>query len=333
MNNKHDPFHFLIQNDDLLIHFPDTLLQELLRYLSAFEMMEFSRVNNDLRYRLQRNIRELYILQNIKNKFYNNFQSRPFAMSVNDDYPNPPDYPLHDLQERLDSSLIYFPFSRFMIIQCSTGHIPLIVQYKVNYIHDLKVSFDQENNKYPEVQNDDIVLLSNALHESHLIIHKLSLFNVGFVILPVFQSVITLKIFSCRNRTSEEMNIHLNTSLRYLQLLHCSVDDIDAFSHIYDVELYECNISRDPSGLYKNYRRTLTYYKNNTQDCSFAFQYPFDTFINGYNLQHIKKLELNNYAFLGPIGPLPSSLASLTLSSCFSISRIPTNNFYYHFQL
>eukprot|EP01040_Poterioochromonas_malhamensis_P013030 gene13030-14294_t len=122
------------------------------------------------------------------------------------------------------------------------------------------------------------------------------------------------------------MNIHQNNSLRRLTLLSCTLYDIDYFSHIYDVELYDCNVFRDKSDLYKNYRRTLV---DNNPDDSFVFQYNDDISINALNLQNVKKLQLSNHAFLVPLGPLPSSLVSLSISSCFSIIRIPQNSLRY----
>ncbi len=173
-------------------------------------------------------------------------------------------------------------------------------------------------NAEPEVKNDNLVLLSNALKKSNLIVHKLSLFNVGNVRLPVFHGVVSLTITQCTYRTSEEMNIHENTSLQYLDLRSCQIHELDSLSHIYDVRLHNCKVQLDTSGYH---RRTMKA-PHDRQARVFFFQYSAN--MNDYNLQNIKALELSCLTM--PILSLPSSLLSLSISSSPLIHHLPANN-------
>eukprot|EP01040_Poterioochromonas_malhamensis_P013031 gene13031-14295_t len=320
--NNQDSHHDLIIQNNVFTNFPDCLLQEIVQYLSELEIIELCRGNKDLKIRLLKNILESYIFLTITKKPYMKYEDYPFAMSLTKNYPNTFSFTPKYLQRRLHASLSPFAFSRYLVIKCSTDFLSLIVEHKVQYIHYLQIELHQRSpHALPKVTNDGLVLLSNMLEKSNLIVHKLSLFNIGNVRLPVFHGVVSLTITHCTYRTSEEMNIHQNTSLRHLELRSCTVHDLDSFSHIYDVELHNCKVKLDTSGLYEYHRQTM-----NSPNDSHAriFVFPYSANMNDYNLQNIKALELSCLTM--PIVSLPSSLLSLSISSSPLICNLPANN-------
>ncbi len=135
-DNDQDSSH---SSQELLVHpqknpflnFPDDLLLELVQYLSEFEVIELSEVNHDVRHRLKRKTRELFILHSIKNKHYSHFRSNPIALRFNEEFLNASDFPSYNLLKRFNASYLTSQFSKLRMVQCSIVHLPLIVQYSL----------------------------------------------------------------------------------------------------------------------------------------------------------------------------------------------------------
>lgn len=312
----------------------DDLLQELLLYLSPFEIMEFSRANNDLKNRLKKCKSRLYFLYSSKKRSPRDFLSSPFVRRLGDGSPSTLDLNFYYYQRKLGPFFTPFPFAKFEIVQCSTGHLPLLVRNKADLIQDLQITFDKPVNY--ELKKD-LEPLAEALEASKLVVNKLTLWRTERFALPVFHGVVSLTIHESRQETSEGMNIHQNSSLRYLKLVSCSVRDVTKFSHIYDLQLHHCHAITDISCLNDNHKITINNC-NGIRDYSNAFKNCYEItiycigshqnnqHINVYNLVNVKKLLLSNHPFLIDERPLPSSLSSLSIFSCPVLSRLPENN-------
>lgn len=316
-------------SSNVFTNFPNDLLQELLLVLSPMEVMEFSRVNKDLTNRLKNSKSWLYFLHFSMKNDDKRFLSSPRAMRRGEGSPRAFNLNFYYYQHELGPSFKPFPFTKFNIVQCSTVHLPLLVQNKVDFIEDLQFTFDKPV-KY-ELKKD-LEPLSEALEASTLAVHKMSFWRTERFVLPVFHGVVFLTINDSQHQTSEEMNVHENSSLRYLKLFSCNVRDVINFSHIYDLQLHNCHTITDITCLNDNHKITI---KNcdGIRDYSNSFDYCYeitiycrgihlnDRPVNVYNLRNVKKLLLSNHPFLVDERPLPSSLLSLSIFSCRILSH------------
>ncbi len=319
---------------NIFANLPDDLLQELLLYLYLIEVNEFSRANNDLTNRLKKRKSQLYFLHSSKKTRSRDFLSFPFVMRLGEGSPSTFNLNFYYYQRKLGPFFTPFPFARFDIVQCSTGHLPLLVRNKADFIQDLQIACDKPVNY--ELKKD-LEPLAEALKVSTLVVNKITLWCTEKFALPVFHGVVSLTINDCKHQTSEEMNIHQNSSLRHLKLASCGVRDVTKFSHIYDLQLHNCHAITDISCLNDNHKITISNC-NGIRDYSNAFKYCYEITIycreahrneqsiNVYNLVNVKKLLLSNLPFLVDERPLPSSLTSLSIFSCPALSRLPENN-------
>eukprot|EP01040_Poterioochromonas_malhamensis_P017780 gene17780-20545_t len=207
-----------------------------------------------------------------------------------------------------------------MLIQCSTAHLPLLFEYKVKYIHYLQVSFEEDTASYSEAKNDNIVLLSNALYRD-LIVRKLSLFNVGSVVLPVFERVVSLMINSSKYWTREEMNIHHSTSLRHLEPQSSTIPFFSSQTHLpYYLSSLSISSCLSISNIPENNLRYLT-----ISNCP--------TFSSLKNMSHIKSVTLSGLAITSLNG-LGHGNRSITIIDCNNINdwSAVRNNKYVQFR-
>lgn len=321
-------------SSNIFANLPDDLLQELLLYLSPIEVNEFSRANNDLTNRLKKRKSRLYFLYSSKKTMSRDFLSSPFVMRLGEGSPSTFNLNFYYYQRKLGPFFTPFPFARFDIVQCSTGHLPLLVRNKADFIQDLQIAFDKPVNYE---LNKDLEPLAEALKVSTLVVNKMTLWRTERFALPVFHGVVSLTINDCKHQTSEEMNIHQNSRLRHLKLASCGVRDVTKFSHIYDLQLHNCHAITDISCLNDNHKITISNCSG-IRDYSNAFKHCYEITIycrethrheqsiDVYTLVNVKKLLLSNLPFLVDERPLPSSLSSLSIFSCPVLSRLPENN-------
>eukprot|EP01040_Poterioochromonas_malhamensis_P004092 gene4092-4379_t len=261
----------------------DDLLQELLLYLSPFEIMEFSRANNDLKNRLKK------------------CKSRLYFLRLGDGSPSTLDLNFYYYQRKLGPFFTPFPFAKFEIVQCSTGHLPLLVRNKADLIQDLQITFDKPVNY--ELKKD-LEPLAEALEASKLVVNKLTLWRTERFALPVFHGVVSLTIHERSHQNNQHINVYNLVNVKKLLLSNHPflIDERPLPSSLSSLSIFSCPVlSRLPENNLRSVR---------ISSC--------EKFLSLENMTNIKNVELTGLN-IESLDGLGVANRSIMISNCRKI--------------
>ncbi len=310
---------------------PDALLHEILFHLPLIDRTEFARGNRGLAGRLMKDVREVFFW-NPKKRLMDPSLLFSFALTLINN-------PLLQLNidlcsfEQGNGPIFTLPFSRIKVFRCSMKHLSLLPQDKVKHIRELRVNLELK-------EREQLTDFAESLQRRDMTVDQLTIYCLRSNIdqLPMFYGINSLFINSSTSLTCSALNLHRYSNLRSLKLISCVlVDDVSLFCDIYDLHLENCSGVTDIACLNQNH--VISIIKcNNINDYSNSFKFSTkiriqcdsSTRITGsmqiYNLQKVKKLDLNGHPFIVDDRQLPATLAELILRRIPSAFCLPANN-------